>query len=82
MEEVFGNYSILGKPIPRVDARAKVTGEAKYAADYEYNSQQHSCYNKFTGYQVRPCIFQVTVFLFFGDYYTASFADSRQFDPG
>jgi len=35
MDETFGNYSILGKPIPRVDARAKVTGEAKYAADYE-----------------------------------------------
>ena len=30
-----GNYSILGKPIPRVDAKAKVTGEAKYAADIE-----------------------------------------------
>ena len=29
------NYSILGKPIPRVDARAKVTGQAKYAADIE-----------------------------------------------
>ena len=28
-------YSIIGKPIPRVDARAKVTGEAKYAADIE-----------------------------------------------
>ena len=28
-------YSILGKAIPRVDARAKVTGEAKYAADIE-----------------------------------------------
>jgi 4-hydroxybenzoyl-CoA reductase subunit alpha len=35
MGETFGNYSILGKPIPRVDARAKVTGEAKYAADIE-----------------------------------------------
>ncbi|MCJ7426576.1 MAG: xanthine dehydrogenase family protein molybdopterin-binding subunit [Dehalococcoidales bacterium] len=34
--EVFGNFSILGKAIPRVDARAKVTGEAKYAADYEF----------------------------------------------
>ena len=30
-----GNYSILGKPIPRVDARLKVTGQAKYAADIE-----------------------------------------------
>jgi 4-hydroxybenzoyl-CoA reductase alpha subunit len=28
-------YSVIGKPIPRVDARAKVTGEAKYAADVE-----------------------------------------------
>ena len=28
-------YSILGKPMPRVDARVKVTGEAKYAADIE-----------------------------------------------
>lgn len=28
-------YSILGKPIPRVDAKAKVTGQAKYAADIE-----------------------------------------------
>ena len=24
-------YSIIGKPLPRVDAKAKVTGEAKYA---------------------------------------------------
>jgi 4-hydroxybenzoyl-CoA reductase alpha subunit len=30
-----GDYSVLGKQMPRVDARAKVTGEAKYAADYE-----------------------------------------------
>jgi len=35
MEETFGNYSILGKAIPRVDAKAKVTGQAKYAADFE-----------------------------------------------
>jgi len=28
-------YSVIGKPIPRVDARAKVTGEAKYAGDIE-----------------------------------------------
>jgi 4-hydroxybenzoyl-CoA reductase subunit alpha len=28
-------YSIIGKPLPRVDARLKVTGEAKYAADIE-----------------------------------------------
>jgi 4-hydroxybenzoyl-CoA reductase alpha subunit len=35
MGETFGNYSVIGKTIPRVDARAKVTGEAKYAADIE-----------------------------------------------
>lgn len=28
-------YSVIGKRIPRVDAKAKVTGEAKYAADFE-----------------------------------------------
>jgi 4-hydroxybenzoyl-CoA reductase subunit alpha len=28
-------YSVIGKRIPRVDGRVKVTGEAKYAADYE-----------------------------------------------
>ena len=28
-------HGVIGKRIPRVDARAKVTGEAKYAADYE-----------------------------------------------
>ncbi|MEJ2068363.1 MAG: molybdopterin-dependent oxidoreductase, partial [Deltaproteobacteria bacterium] len=28
-------HSVIGKRIPRVDGRAKVTGEAKYAADYE-----------------------------------------------
>jgi len=31
-----GEYSILGKKMPRVDAKAKVTGQAKYAADYEF----------------------------------------------
>jgi 4-hydroxybenzoyl-CoA reductase alpha subunit len=35
MGETFGDYSVLGKPMPRVDARAKVTGTAKYAADIE-----------------------------------------------
>jgi 4-hydroxybenzoyl-CoA reductase alpha subunit len=30
----MAEYSLIGKPIPRVDAKAKVTGEAKYAADY------------------------------------------------
>ena len=28
-------YSVIGKRIPRIDGLAKVTGEAKYAADYE-----------------------------------------------
>jgi len=28
-------YSVIGKRIPRVDAKAKVTGQAKYAADFE-----------------------------------------------
>jgi 4-hydroxybenzoyl-CoA reductase subunit alpha len=28
-------YSVIGKRIPRIDGRVKVTGEAKYAADYE-----------------------------------------------
>ena len=30
----MAEYSLIGKPIPRVDARAKVTGKAKYAADH------------------------------------------------
>lgn len=30
----MAGYSLIGKPIPRVDAKAKVTGKAKYAADY------------------------------------------------
>jgi len=29
------DYSVIGKRIPRIDGLAKVTGEAKYAADYE-----------------------------------------------
>ena len=28
-------YSVIGKRIPRIDGRVKVSGEAKYAADYE-----------------------------------------------
>ncbi|MDP2647506.1 MAG: xanthine dehydrogenase family protein molybdopterin-binding subunit [Desulfobacterales bacterium] len=28
------DYSVIGKRIPRIDGRVKVTGEAKYAADY------------------------------------------------
>ena len=35
MAEIFGDYSVLGKPIRRVDAIAKVTGQAKYANDID-----------------------------------------------
>jgi 4-hydroxybenzoyl-CoA reductase alpha subunit len=35
MQPKVGEYSILGKSMPRVDAKLKVTGEAKYAADIE-----------------------------------------------
>jgi 4-hydroxybenzoyl-CoA reductase alpha subunit len=28
-------YSVIGKRVPRIDGRVKVTGEAKYAADFE-----------------------------------------------
>jgi 4-hydroxybenzoyl-CoA reductase alpha subunit len=36
MEEIFiGDFEFLGKGIPRVDAKDKVTGQAKYAADIE-----------------------------------------------
>ena len=31
----MGDYSLIGKRMPRVDGRVKVTGEAKYAADYD-----------------------------------------------
>lgn len=34
-ETHVGEYSIIGKPMVRVDAKVKVTGEAKYAADIE-----------------------------------------------
>jgi 4-hydroxybenzoyl-CoA reductase subunit alpha len=30
----MAEFSVIGKRVPRVDAREKVTGEAKYAADY------------------------------------------------
>ena len=30
----MAEFSVIGKREPRVDAREKVTGEAKYAADY------------------------------------------------
>ena len=35
MAETYGDYSIIGKPMPRVDAKDKVTGKAKYAGDYD-----------------------------------------------
>jgi CO/xanthine dehydrogenase Mo-binding subunit len=35
MEDNTNKYSILGKSVPRVDAKLKVTGQAKYASDYE-----------------------------------------------
>jgi 4-hydroxybenzoyl-CoA reductase subunit alpha len=34
-EKQVGEYSVIGKPIPRVDARLKATGQARYAADLE-----------------------------------------------
>ena len=34
-EKHGGEYSIIGKPIPRVEARLKATGQARYAADLE-----------------------------------------------
>jgi len=30
----MGDYSVIGKRLPRVDAPEKITGQAKYAADY------------------------------------------------
>ena len=30
----MSQFSVIGERVPRVDAREKVTGEAKYAADY------------------------------------------------
>jgi len=30
------DFSVIGKRIPRIDGRAKVTGEARYAADYAF----------------------------------------------
>jgi 4-hydroxybenzoyl-CoA reductase alpha subunit len=32
----MAEYSVIGQRVPRVDAREKVTGEAKYAADYSF----------------------------------------------
>ena len=35
MEDNKNKYAVLGKSVPRVDTPLKVTGKAKYAADYE-----------------------------------------------
>ncbi len=42
-KEHAGEYSIIGKPIPRVDAKLKVTGQAKYAADIEVANMLWGC---------------------------------------
>ena len=34
--------NVIGKPLPRVDGRAKVTGSARYAADFNQNGQAHA----------------------------------------
>lgn len=34
--------SLLGKPVPRVDGRMKVTGRARYAADVKHDRQAHA----------------------------------------
>lgn len=34
-EDISKRYSVLGKSIPRVEAKYKVTGQARYAADFE-----------------------------------------------
>ena len=31
--------NVIGKPLARVDGRAKVTGSARYAADFNQESQ-------------------------------------------
>src|SRR5512137_36630 len=33
-ENKMAEFSVIGQRVPRVDAREKVTGEAKYSADY------------------------------------------------
>ena len=33
------DYAVIGKRVPRVDAKEKVTGQAKYAADYSLSGQ-------------------------------------------
>jgi len=33
------NFSLIGKPVPRQDAHAKVTGQAKFADDYNFADQ-------------------------------------------
>src|SRR5690348_4588507 len=34
--------NVVGKPLPRVDGRAKVTGSARYAADFNQNGQAYA----------------------------------------
>ena len=34
--------SLIGQPLPRVDGRAKVTGEARYAADFNQPGQAYA----------------------------------------
>ena len=34
--------AIIGKPLPRVDGRAKVTGGARYAADFNQPGQAYA----------------------------------------
>jgi CO/xanthine dehydrogenase Mo-binding subunit len=36
MIEDFSNLNAIGKPIDRIEAKAKVSGSAKYAADYSF----------------------------------------------
>jgi xanthine dehydrogenase YagR molybdenum-binding subunit len=34
--------NVIGRPLPRVDGRAKVTGSARYAADFNQDNQVHA----------------------------------------
>ncbi|MFC1460807.1 xanthine dehydrogenase family protein molybdopterin-binding subunit [Microvirga arabica] len=36
------NMTLIGKPVTRVDGRAKVTGAARYAADFNQHAQLHA----------------------------------------
>ncbi len=44
-----GKFNIIGSPVPRVDAIDKVTGRAKYAADYNRAGQLYGAV-KYSGY--------------------------------